>query len=316
MKRNGKPSSVICDPYGRQLGNIRISITSRCDLDCFFCHREGELCPSGEMSAEEIVRIARIACELGMKKVKLTGGEPLLRPDVTQIIADIAPYACEVSMTTNGVRLAEYAEKLHRAGLKRVNVSLHSITSQNYRKITKGNSLCDVKSGIEAAVANHLEPVKINMVVFKGLNDNEIPQMVEFSKNCGTILQLIEFQPIQVETKHYWERFHCDLSEVETWLEAKAIRIHQRTMHLRKQYTLEDNGQTVIVEVVKPIHNSVFCKNCTRLRITSDGKLKPCLLRNDNLVDILSLIRAGKGDKALMKAFKKAISLREPYWKD
>ena len=165
MKRTREPpSSAICDPFGRLLNNVRMSITQRCDLNCFFCHREGELWPSGEMSVEETVRIARVACELGMRKVKLTGGEPLLRADVAQIVAGIAPYASEVSMTTNGVRLAEYAEALHRAGLKRVNVSLHSITPQSYHKITRGDSLYTVKAGIEAAVAHHLEPVKINMV--------------------------------------------------------------------------------------------------------------------------------------------------------
>jgi len=307
-------SNTIYDQYGRRLSNIRLSITQRCALNCFFCHREGEISPSQEMSVEEIVRIARIACEYGMRKVKLTGGEPLLRSDVAQIVAKIVPYASEVSMTTNGIHLAEYAEALYRAGLKRVNISLHSITPQIYQKISRCNSLSNVKAGIEAAIKHHLEPVKINMVVLNGLNVDEIPNMIEFSRKCGFILQLIEFQPIQEDSKPYWNQYHYDLSEVEKWLEEKAIKIHKRSMHNRKQYHLEQNGRLAIVEVVKPIHNSVFCQNCTRLRVTSDGKLKPCLFRNDNLVDLLHLIRAGESDETLREAFKLAISLRAPYW--
>jgi cyclic pyranopterin phosphate synthase len=251
-----------------------------------------------------------------MRKIKLTGGEPLLRSDLTQIVTRIVPYASEVSMTTNGIHLAKYAKTLHHAGLKRVNISLHSITPQIYQKISGGNFLSNVKKGVEAAIVHHLEPVKINMVVLNGLNVDEIPKMIEFSRESGFILQLIEFQPIQEGSKPYWNQYHYDLSKVEKWLEENAIKIHKRSMHSRKQYHLEQKGQLAIVEVVKPIHNSIFCQNCTRLRVTSDGKIKPCLLKNDNLVDLLTLIRAGEGDETLREAFKRAISLRAPYWKE
>jgi cyclic pyranopterin phosphate synthase len=154
------------------------------------------------------------------------------------------------------------------------------------------------------------------MVVLNGLNVDEIHKMIEFSRECGFILQLIEFQPIQEVSKQYWNQYYYDLSEVEKWLAENAVKIHKRSMHSRKQYHLEQNGKLAIVEVVKPIHNSVFCQNCTRIRVTSDGKLKPCLLKNDNLVDLLPIIRAGEDDEALREAFKLAISLRAPYWKE
>lgn len=307
-------TNPICDPYGRRLNNLRLSITQRCDLNCFFCHHEGEFSPRQEMCVEEIVRITRVACEQGMRKVKLTGGEPLLRSDITQIVANIAPYANEVSMTTNGVHLAEYAQALHRAGLKRVNISLHSISPQIFQKISGYNLLSKVKEGIKAAIEHHLNPVKLNMVVLNGLNVHEIPKMIEFSRKSGVILQLIEFQPVQEGSRLYWNQHHYDLSGVETWLEKKAIKMHQRSMHSRKQYHLKQKGQLAIVEVVKPIHNAIFCQNCTRLRVTSDGKLKPCLLKNDNLVDLLHLIRTGEDDETLSAAFKNAIALRAPYW--
>ena len=312
--KENSSSDILCDPYNRPLNNIRVSITQKCNLRCFFCHREGELSPRHEMSIEEITRIIRVACDLGMRRVKITGGEPLLRSDVPQIIANVAPYATDVSMTTNGIHLAKYAAALHRAGLKRINISLHSNSPQNYHKITGLDAFSAVKEGIDAAIKYHLEPIKLNMVVLNGINVTEIPKMIAFSRKQGLILQLIEFQPIQERSKPYWTQYHYDLSELEKWLEEKAASIHKRSMHSRKQYHLIQNGQQAIVEVVKPIHNSVFCQNCTRLRVTSDGKLKPCLFKNDNLVDLLTLIRDGESDETLRKAFKLGISMRQPYW--
>jgi cyclic pyranopterin phosphate synthase len=312
--KEGSLSNSLCDPFGRRLNNLRISITQKCNLHCFFCHREGEVFPNHEMTVEEISRVTQIACELGLREVKITGGEPLLRSDIAQIVANIAPYAHEISMTTNGVYLAKYAEILHGVGLTRVNISLHSISPSIYQKIAGFNGLSAVKEGLDAAIEHHLEPVKLNMVVLNGINVDEIPKMITFSRKRGLILQLIEFQPIQERSKAYWNRYYYDLSGVEKWLETHAISINKRSMHSRKQYHLVKNGQPTVVEVVKPIHNSAFCQNCTRLRVTSDGKLKPCLLKNDNMVDLLPLIRNGESDEKLREAFKFGVSMRAPYW--
>ncbi|HVP41093.1 MAG TPA: GTP 3',8-cyclase MoaA [Candidatus Krumholzibacteriaceae bacterium] len=303
------------DSFGRKLNSLRISITQKCNLQCFFCHREGENAPNGEMSPEEIVRIAQIASQLGMKKVKLTGGEPLLRQDIPKIVSGMAHYVDEVSLTTNGVLLEEYAQTLYDAGLKRVNVSLQSITSENFQKITGKTHVQQVKNGIKAALQSGLYPVKINMVVLKDINVDEIPKMVDFAKEIGVTLQLIEFQPIQRENVVYWKNFHYDLAPIEGWLRNKATAVEENPLHKRKRYVLKRNGGFVSVEIVRPMHNSEFCQNCTRLRVTSDGKLKPCLLRNDNLVDIVTLIRQGADMGELKEAFKKAAMLREPYWK-
>ena len=295
------------------MNNLRISLTQRCNFNCFFCHREGEQNAHDELSVEEVGRLVEIASSLGMRKIKLTGGEPLLREDIVNIVSRITPLVEEVSMTTNGALLEKYAERLHEAGLKRANISLQSLDAEIFKKITGCDDLDDVKKGIEATVECSLEPVKLNVVVLKGLNDREIPQMIEFSKACGAILQLIEFQPIQAGTEQYWKNLYYDLQGVEATLEAKALKVQVRELQRRKQYYLKDGA---VVEVVRPMHNTDFCRYCTRLRITSDGKLKPCLMRNDNLVDTLPLLREGTNPKTLEAAFREAVSRREPYWRE
>jgi cyclic pyranopterin phosphate synthase len=311
MERGGK-QQLLHDTFGRPVNNLRISLTQRCNFKCFFCHREGEKNASEELSAEEIGRLVEVASSLGMRSVKLTGGEPLLREDIVDVVSSIAPHVDEVSMTTNGTLLEEYARDLHRAGLRRVNISLHSLNSETFKRITESNAFDSVKNGIWAAVDCGLEPVKLNMVVLEGLNDMEIPKMIEFSKTCGAILQLIEFQPIQAGTEPYWQSLYYDLRGIENRLEASSLKIQVRELQRRKQYYLK-SGE--VVEVVRPMHNTDFCRYCTRLRVTSDGKLKPCLMRNDNLVDVLQLLREGSKQEALETAFKEAVSRREPYWR-
>lgn len=303
---------LLCDPYGRPVNSLRIALTQRCNFECFFCHREGERNSNTEISAEEVEQLVKCASELGMRKVKLTGGEPLIRSDIVDIVSAIAPYSEEVSMTTNGVLLQRHAEELHEAGLKRVNISLHSLDPSVFRKITGRQVLEDVQSGIRAAVEWKLEPVKLNMVVLNGLNESEIPSLIEFSEKCGAILQLIEFQPIQIGTETYWEKYYYDLRGLEDKLEADSAKVIVREFQRRRQYYLRNGA---VVEVVRPMHNTGFCKYCTRLRVTSDGKLKPCLMRNDNLVDVLPLLREKSPKDTLVKAFEEAVLRRAPYWR-
>ena len=302
----------LTDPYGRNVNSLRISVTQRCDLNCFFCHREGESNPHGEMTPEEIEALVSTAAELGVSKIKLTGGEPLLREDIVEIVRRISPHVLEVSMTTNALHLVERAGELREAGLRRVNVSLHSACPEVFEEITGLDVLPEVEEGIRAALEAGLKPVKLNMVVMRDVNDDEVPRMIEFARNLGVTLQLIEYQPLERGVEG-WERYHYDLRPLEDELEGLSERIVEREMHRRRQYHLREGG---IVEVVRPIHNSHFCAFCTRLRLTSDGHLKPCLMRDDNHVEAVSLLRKGAGREALVAAFKEAVSNRKPYWVD
>lgn len=302
----------LVDPFGRRVNSLRISVTQRCDFNCFFCHREGESNPHGVMTPEEIEAIVSTAAFLGVRKIKLTGGEPLLREDIVEVVRRISPYVDEVSMTTNALHLEEKARELREAGLRRVNVSLHSACPEIFKEITGWNVLPEVKEGVMAAIEAGLRPVKLNMVVMKDVNDLEIPEMIDFARDLGVTLQLIEYQPLERGAED-WERYHYDLRPLEEELERRAERIVEREMHRRRQYHLKGGG---VVEVVRPMHNSRFCGHCTRLRLTSDGRLKPCLMREDNHVEVVSHIRNGAGRGALVAAFREAVSKRKPYWVD
>jgi cyclic pyranopterin phosphate synthase len=266
-----------------------------------------------EMTANEIIRIARIAVELGISRVKLTGGEPLMRKDITEIVKGIASISGlrDLAMTTNGTMLAFLAKELHANGLKRVNISLSSINSEVYNKIT-GGKVEYVLNGVKASVEAGLCPVKINMLVLKSINDLAISEMIEFARETRTILQLIELEPINID-KEYYSMHYKPLDEYEAMLKQRAVKIEaRRFMQNRHIYHLPD----ATVEIVHPTENSEFCMHCTRLRITSDGKLKPCLMRNDNLIDILTPMRNGASDDGLMELFKLANQKRQPYNKE
>ncbi|MDD1694179.1 MAG: GTP 3',8-cyclase MoaA [Methanoregula sp.] len=291
---------LLKDPYDRPISNIRISLTPRCNFRCIYCHREGEITPEAELSKEEIAEILRVAAKFGIRSVKFTGGEPLLRNDIIEIIRSVPP-TMESSMTTNGTLLTRYAKDLKAAGMKRVNVSLDSIIPETFRKITGSDRLGDVLDGIQAALDAGLTPIKINMVVLEGINDHEIDEFLAYIRgNRDLILQLIELMNFN-DCDH-----HTKLNGLEDSLAARSKQIITRRMHHRKKYCL-DGAE---VEVVRPLHNSEFCKFCNRLRVTSDGKLKPCLLRTDNHVDI-----RGKHGEELEDLFRKAVSLREPFFK-
>lgn len=305
-----KASDRLVDPYGRQVNSLRISLTQRCNFDCFFCHQEGESGPNGEVTPDEIEAVVSVAAELGINKIKLTGGEPLLRDDVVEIVRRISPYVDEVSMTTNGYMLKEKACDLREAGLKRVNISFHSTDPEKFCKIIGRESVQAVREGIEEAIRCGLSPIKLNMVVMNGINDMEIEDMIAFSRETGVTLQLIEYQALEKGVEEY-DSYHFDLKSLEEQLAARSQSIVEREMHRRKQYHLKGGG---IVEVVRPMHNSEFCAYCTRLRMTSDGHLKPCLMREDNHLEAVSLMRNG-GREELVEAFKEAVAAREPFWK-
>ncbi|MCW4015485.1 MAG: GTP 3',8-cyclase MoaA [Candidatus Bathyarchaeota archaeon] len=303
---------MICDKYNRPVLNLRISVTQKCDKHCPYCHREGERNPSTLMTVDEIVRIVRLAINLGISRIKLTGGEPLLRKEIVDIVRGINGLEglTDLSMTTNGTHLKGLAKDLKAAGLSRVNISLPTLDPDVYNSLMGGN-LQDALDGVKAAVDAGMQPVKLNMLVLKTVNDTEVDCMIEFAAQNGTILQMIELEPINL-SKDYYERYHVGLDAIEHKLEKLASKTQVRKFMQKRRVYVLPKGK---VELIHPIENTEFCANCTRIRVTSDGKLKPCLMRKDNLVDILSPMRNGADDKKLKEVFIEAINKREPFYK-
>jgi len=286
------------DSFGRPISNLRISVISGCNLRCVYCHREGETKPETPLSLEDIRAILDVAGNIGIRTVKFTGGEPLLREDIVEIIRSVPP-GIESSMTTNGTLLGPLAHELRDAGLARVNISLDSLNPETYKSITGTGLLSDVLEGIEAARDAGLTPIKINMVLLKGINEGEIDDFIHLvSGDRHLILQIIELMDLGGCP------LHADLSELEEKIALHSRKVITRRMHHRKKYCYEGAE----IEFVRPWHNSDFCNHCTRMRVTSDGKLKPCLLRDDNLVDI-----RGKRGEELQQLFLAAAKKREPY---
>jgi cyclic pyranopterin phosphate synthase len=303
---------VVLDKYERPILSLRITLTNRCNVNCLYCHHDGMVKSKDEMTADELYTICKIAKKIGVRKIRLSGGEPLLKNDIVEIVERIASLDFkDISMTTNGILLEKYAQKLKDAGLDRVNVSLDTLNRETFEFITKKDYLEDAKRGILKAVEVGLYPVKINMVIMKDINQDEIDDMFEFCKENNIVLQLIELiESENCDDDKFSVDYHYKLDDIEKELADIADDVREREfMQGRKKYYI--NGGEI--EVVKPVDNAKFCANCSRLRITPDGKIKPCLLRNDNLVELISHVRNGESDEALEEIFIKGINNREPF---
>ncbi|MCF8885298.1 MAG: GTP 3',8-cyclase MoaA [Nitrososphaerota archaeon] len=314
----------IIDRYGRLVRGVRISLTPsyRCNFRCVFCHMEGVLEHEDTiMNPEEIEKIVKILYKYGVDKVKLTGGEPMLRSDILEIVKRLGRLGLsDLAMTTNGTRLVSLAKKLRKAGLMRVNISLHTLDEKKYCWIT-GLSQKSSKTryeytvdAIRAAVEAGLDPVKLNVVVMKGVNDDEIDRMIDFagSFNGKVILQLIELVEEGLTDRSFFQKYYYNLKDLEDRFEKEALKIITRSLHKRKQYLLPNN---IWIEIVRPLSGPHFCMSDDRIRITHDGRFKPCLMTDENLVDFLTPMRMGADDGEIEKLFIEAIKLREPYYK-
>lgn len=304
--------NVVKDKFERPILSLRITITNRCNENCIYCHHDGMVSSKDEMSPDELYKICKIAKNNGVKKIRLSGGDPLVRKDIVEIVQKIANLDFkDISLTTNGVLLEKYAKDLKEAGLDRVNVSLDTLNHDTYKFVTKMDYLNEAKAGILKAVEIGLYPVKINMVVMKDINQDEIKDMFKFCRENDIVLQLIELiESENCDDDKFSAEYHYPLDSIEKVLVDMADEVHERKfMQGRKKYYI--NGGEI--EVVKPVDNSSFCANCSRLRITPDGKIKPCLLRNDNLVELISHIRNGESDERLEEIFMTGINNREPF---
>ena len=295
------------DSFGRAVNSVRISLTDRCNFDCIYCHNEGLGDTRGpmeprtnEISAESVITFLEVCEEFGINSVKFTGGEPMLRQDLEEIVQN-TPKSFEISLTTNGSFLPGRAQNLADLGLDRVNISLDALDRASFAKLTKSGAFDKVLLGVDAALDAGLTPVKLNMVVFRQ-TARFIPSMVDFiSEREGLQLQLIEYMP-ELTGNSDWA---VDIKKVHEYFAKRSDKIEQRSMHSRKRYWIGSG----MIEIVDPVGNSDFCNNCHRVRVTHDGYLKGCLNRNDDLKSMGEMTK-----EEIRSALIETINNRVPFY--
>lgn len=301
---------MIKDTYGRELHDLRISVTDRCNFRCQFCMPEGqeyEFYPRSEiLTFEEITKIVKISTRLGIKKVRITGGEPLLRRNIEKLIHMLSQIEGleDISMTTNGFLLEQMAKGLKDAGLHRVTVSFHSLKDEVFSKIVgRSVKVSQIIKGIEASLRAGLHPVKVNVCVVKGLNDKEILPIAKFFKNMGVVVRFIEFMDVGNLNGWSLDKVVSAREIVETLSKEFPIEPVEKNYRgeVADKYRYKDDGLElgVISSITQP-----FCGDCNRLRLTADGKLLTCLFATQGY-DIKALLRNGARDEDIEDFIKR-----------
>jgi cyclic pyranopterin phosphate synthase len=301
------------DQFGRSLNYLRLSITDRCNLRCRYCMPEEGVDSSSHDSVlryEELLRIARIACSLGVRKIRVTGGEPLVRRGVVDFIRDLSalPGSPEVALTTNGLKLVEMADDLKAAGLRRVNISLDTLQPERFRQITRRDGLERVLAGIKAVEAAGLGTVKINMVPIAGVNDDEIEAFARLSLEHPWYVRFIEFMPVSSDLGYSPEQ-RVPIAEIMARLTAVGPLIEEsRQGPAGPARLLRYEGAPGGLGVI-PAVSSHFCGECNRLRVTADGRIRPCLFSGEE-IDLRAKMRAGATDEELAAVFHHAAAVK------
>ncbi|SFV89366.1 Molybdenum cofactor biosynthesis protein MoaA [hydrothermal vent metagenome] len=303
----------LIDPFKRTISYLRFSVTDHCNYRCHYCRDEDHLIDTTRneiLSYEEIVKIMQIFAELGVTKVRLTGGEPLLRTGISKIIALIGNIdgINDMPLSTNAHLLEKFAEKIYKNGVNRVNISIDSLISKRFEEITRGGELDKVIQGIDAAIAVGMNPIKLNMVVMRGVNEDEIESMIDFAIQRKIDIRFIETMPIgtagiNATDQHYSEadivkRIHAHLPNR---LIAKKSK---QTEGPAKNYLIESTDSSV--GTISAVSNN-FCSSCNRVRLTAKGQLILCLGQKDS-VSLRDAIRSGMNDNEIKALIIEAIN--------
>jgi cyclic pyranopterin phosphate synthase len=305
----------LTDTFGRTVTNVRISVTDRCNFRCRYCMPEEGMQWMDRhelLSYEEIARLVRILAQHGVRKIRLTGGEPLMRKDLDHLVRMLVtiPGIDDCALTTNGVFLVEQAAALKAAGLHRVNVSLDSLDPETFTSMTRRDHFDEVWKGIEAADAAGLRPVKLNVVLIRGVNDHEVPKFARLARGRGFIPRFIEFMPIGMGDDWSRDKVVAGREVVAAMEAATGVRLHpveKAGAQPADRFVFEDGvGEIGFINSV----SEPFCGNCDRIRITSDGKLRTCLFSLGE-VDLRALVRSGAADASIAEAIRAAVVRKE-----
>lgn len=305
----------LIDQYGRKIDYLRVSVTDRCNLRCVYCMPDSGIIPKRPeeiLTYEEILRIVQTAVFCGINKIRITGGEPLVRKDIVYLIGALAKTKGidDLSLTTNGILLNEYIEDLKRVGLKRTNISLDTLNRERYKIITGSDALNRVWEGISKALKIGLNPIKINVVIMKGINDDEIIEFAKLTLSNPFHIRFIEFMPIG--NSNFWtEDKFISNNEVKDYcqnLEEMEEQKNYLNGNISSSYRFK--GAKGTISFISPVSRP-FCSKCSRLRLTSDGKLRLCLVSPEE-IDLMPIVRPPVPDRFspdnLREMFESAIN--------
>lgn len=293
----GRRKRRMIDRFGRTINYLRLSVTEKCQLHCDYC-RSSEECPnSKELTAEEILQLSRVCVNLGLDKIRLTGGEPLMRRDIIEIAESIGKLENlrELTMTTNGQKLSQCAKELYRAGIHRINISLDSLNADRYRSMT-GGDINKVFSAIEEAKRVGMNPIKINAVLLRGINDGEVKDFLRFSREYGVTVRFIELMPLG----RLSDKPEMRITMKDILKENPELMPGEKTREPAREFYFSGSVKTGIIAPM----SEPFCDSCNRVRILSDGTLKPCLGCADE-IPLSEFI--GGDDKLLSEKIESAV---------
>ena len=307
------PPTALVDPFARRVRDLRLSVTDRCNFRCTYCMPEEGLQwldRSELLTYEELARIARVCVDRwGFDGIRITGGEPTIRAQLPRLFEMLAPLGVDLAMTTNGVRLPELAAKLRAAGLGRVNVSLDTLRRETFLALTRRDELDRTLAGIDAALDAGFDPVKVNAVVIRGVNDDEVVDLAAFGRERGVGIRFIEFMPLDAPGE--WERGQVVpameiLERIDAVFPLEAVGAHPEHIEPAARHRYRDGiGDVgVIASVTEP-----FCASCDRVRITAEGRFRTCLFALEE-TDLRAVLRGGGSDDDLAAAIEAAVGTK------
>jgi GTP 3',8-cyclase len=314
---NPLPAIRLRDEFGRTITDLRVSITDRCNYKCVYCRTGSQGAQFAELPMQDYLRLVRVFVSLGIEKVRLTGGEPLLRKDIISLVAQLAElrtnssaHPLDLAITTNGHLLAEMAAPLARAGLSRITVSMDAVDSTTFNRITRvPGSFEKVLAGVRAAQGAALGPVKVNCVLLRGFNDDQIVPFARFSRDEGVIVRFIEFMPLE-EDRLWTPEVVVPLQEVVAKLNSFRPLVSlpaNNPGETARRYTFDDGvGE---VGIIAPV-SQAFCGACSRIRLTSDGKIRTCLFSHFDH-DLYGVLARGGSDQDLAAFIQKTVQVKE-----